>query len=253
MNELLGLRRLGLTICIASMGLGTVTARGAEATATVQTFFASDPSIPELANDYLRTHSGDAIEILSFGDPAKDATQIFHAFGPVSRSRAGVCRFTSTQIFPHRSDDGAISWDNKSSNPREHAEPPYPLAAVAGNPCPRQDANGYASLDTGIMDAEFIGVFNFWKDISKSQSKFDEASVYLSLIISQRAADAFAKFRSALFQSGGEPPQLQAVFRGGVDAFDLAFGDGRSNSSNFFLSISKSGSGYQVLNFQTQF
>jgi hypothetical protein len=46
---------------------------------------------------------------------------------------------------------------------------------------------------------------------------------------------------------------MQAIFRAGVDGYDLAFGDGRAASSNYFLSISKSATGFQVLNFQTQF
>jgi hypothetical protein len=227
-------------------------ALSAETSTTQQTFFAPGSAVPELANAYLTAHRGDAIEISSFGDPA-NPSQIFHAFGPVARSRAGVCRFTATQIFAHRADDGAISWDNKPSNPRERAEPPYTMAAIAGNPCPPQDQDGYVSLDNGIMDAEVIAISNFWTGIAKSESKFDEASVYLSLIISPRAADAFAAFRSALFHPGGHPPRMQAIFRAGVDAYDLAFGDGRSASSNFFLSISKSGTGFQMLNFQTQY
>ncbi|HXI99710.1 MAG TPA: hypothetical protein VNH44_00720, partial [Micropepsaceae bacterium] len=156
-------------------------------------------------------------------------------------------------IFPHRADDGTISWNNTPLNPREHAEPPYIMAAVAGMPCPQQDAAAYAALEMGISDAEFIAVSNFWKDISKSESKFDEASVYLSLIVSQKAGEAFAAFRTALFSPNGQPPQMQAIFRGGLDAYDLAFGDGSANSSDFFLSISKSTTGFQFLNFQTQY
>ncbi|HEY4265352.1 MAG TPA: hypothetical protein VGM72_08540 [Micropepsaceae bacterium] len=244
------IRRLGLALSFAPIALTPVLAAGPAATA--QTFFAPDSTAPELANAYLMMHPGDALEISSFGDPA-NPMQILHAFGPVSRSRAGVCRFTATQVFAHRSDDGTISWDSKPSNPREHAEPPYTMAAVAGNPCPKQNDDAYASLDDGIMDREIIAISNFWKETSGSESKFDAASVYLSLIVSQRVADAFAAFRTALFQPGGKPPQMQAIFRAGVDGYDLAFGDGRSASSNFFLSISKSGTGFQVLNFQTQF
>jgi hypothetical protein len=246
------LRSVAFALSFALTAAVVAPALGAEPPATTRTFFAPAPAAPELANAYLTAHPGDAIEISAFGDAA-NPTQIFHAFGPVARSRAGVCRFTSTQVFAHRADDGAISWDSKPANPREHAEPPYTMATVAGNPCPRQDEDVYVSLDNGIMDAELIAISNFWKEISKSEAKFDEASVYLSLIVSQRAANAFAAFRSALFQPGGQPPQMQAVFRAGVEGYDLAFGNGRSASSNFFLSISKSGTGFQVLNFQTQF
>jgi hypothetical protein len=164
-----------------------------------------------------------------------------------------VCRFTETQVFPHRADDGTISWNTIPLNVREHAEPPYTMAAIGGNSCPAQSDDGYTALEDGITDAEFVTVSNFWKDISKSAEKFDSASVYVSLIISQRAAEKFAAFRAALFDSkDGKPPQLQAVFRGGLDAYDLAFGMA-ANSSNYFLSISKSSTGFEVLNFQTQY
>ncbi|HEX3484077.1 MAG TPA: hypothetical protein VHT51_03395 [Micropepsaceae bacterium] len=231
---------------------GASPAAAADIATTRQAFFTADSSAPELAKDYVGSHPGYGIEITEFHDAGKDPTQIFHGLGPVSRSRAGVCRFTATEIFPHRADDGAISWDSMPLNPREHAEPPFTMAAVGGANCPRQDAAAYAALESGISDAEFIAVTNFWKDISKSEGKFDDASVYLSLIVSQKVADAFATFRSALFGSG-PPPQLQAIFRGGLEAYDLAFGDSSANTSNFFLSISKSSTGFQVLNFQTQY
>ena len=227
-------------------------ANAAEPVRTRETYFTVDMTAPDLANDYLRNHPGNAIEILSFTAPGRDTTQIFHALGPVARSRAGVCRFTSTQLFAHPADDGTISWNTIPLNVREHAEPPYTMAAVAGNPCPRQNDDSYTALEDGITDAEFITVSNFWKDISKSAEKFDAASVYVSLLISQRAAEQFAAFRSALFDAGGKPPQLQAVFRGGLDAYDLAFGMA-ANSSNYFVSIGKSTKGYEVLNFQTQY
>jgi hypothetical protein len=231
---------------------GLTPANAAEATRAKDTFFTGDVAAPELANDYLRNHPGNAIEILTFNETGKDPTEIFHALGPVARSRAGVCRFTATQVFPHRADDGTISWNTIPLNVREHAEPAYTMAAVAGNICPRQNEDGYAALESGITDAEFVAVSNFWKEISKSAEKFDQASVYVSLIVSQRAAEQFAAFRAALFDSGGKPPQLQGVFRGGLDAYDLAFGMA-SNSSNFFVSISKSSAGFEVLNFQTQY
>jgi hypothetical protein len=227
-------------------------ANGAEPLRTRDVYFTADAAAPERAKDYLDNHPGNAIEILSFSEPGKDATQIFHALGPVARSRAGVCRFTSTQVFPHPTDDGSISWNTIPLNVREHAEPPFTMAAVAANACPRQNDDGYTALEDGITDAEFIAVSKFWNDISKSAEKFDAASVYVSLIISQRAADQFASFRAALFDPGGKPPQLQAVFRGGLDAYDLAFGMATS-SSNYFVSIGKSTKGYEVLNFQTQY
>jgi len=207
------IRRFGALLAFALAGAATP---AAAADATKQAYFAGDSSAPELASDYLRSHPGDGIEIMQFRDAGKDPMQIFHVLGPASRSRAGVCRYTATEVFAHRADDGAISWNNMPLNPREHAEPPYTMAAVAGASCPRQDSDAYAALEMGIADAEFVAVSNFWKDISKSESKFDEASVYLSLIVSQKAADAFAAFRTALFGASSTPPQLQAVFRGGL-------------------------------------
>ena len=252
MNHRQRLHAFGAMASFALTVCAITPASPAEATRVKQTFFTADAAAPELANDYLRAHPGDALEILSFSEPGKDPTEIFHALGPVSRSRAGVCRFTATQLFPHHADAGTISWNAMPLNPREHAEPAYTMAAVAGNACPRQNEEAYASLEDGISDPEFLAVSNFWKEVSKSTEKFDQASVYLTLIVSPKAAEQFAVFRSALFDSAGPPPQLQAVFRGGLDAYDLAFGMA-ANSSNFFVSISKSATGFEVLNFQTQY
>ena len=241
------------TLLALALTAGSVTpADAADATRARATFFTADAATPELAKDYLSAHPGNGIEILTFTEAGKDSTEIFHAFSPVARSRAGVCRFTSTQVFPHRTDDGTISWNTIPLNVREHAEPAYTMAAVAGNSCPAQSDDGYAALESGITDAQFVAVTNFWKEISSSAEKFDAASVYLSLIVSQKAAEQFATFRAALFDAGAQRPQLQAVFRGGLDAYDLAFGMA-ANSSNYFLSISKSQAGFEVLNFQTQY
>jgi hypothetical protein len=253
MNNPRNLRLLGLLAPLALTAAVCTPAAALDATRTRETYFAAGPSAPELANAYLRAHPSDAIEIISFGEPGKEPTQIFHAFGPPSRSRAGVCRFTATQVFPHRSDDRTVAWDSTPPNPREHAEPPYTMAAVAGTSCPRQNEAAYAALEPGINDAEFVAISNFWKATAKSEQKFDDASGLLPLIISSRAAEAFDGFRSAVLQPSGAPLQLQAVFRAGVDSYDLAFGDSPSVSSSFFLSISKSASGFQFVNFQTQF
>ena len=224
-----------------------------ESTRAKETYFATDPSVPELANDYLRMHPGDAIEIVSFNQAGKDPVQNYYAFGPTSRSPQGVCRFTATQIFPHRSDDGKISWDSMPPRPSDRVEPPFTMAILAGNSCPRQSEDVYSALDNGVSDAEFVTISNFWRDISGSQEKFDQASVLLPLIVSPRAAERFSAFRSAVFRPGGEPVQLRAVFRGGVDAYNLAFADSLSEPPNYFLSISKSAAGFTVLNFQTRY
>jgi hypothetical protein len=124
---------------------------------------------------------------------------------------------------------------------------------VAGTPCPRQNEAAYAALEPGINDAEFVAISNFWKETAKSEQKFDDASGLLPLIISTRAARQFDGFRAAVLRPARAPLQLQAVFRAGIDAYDLAFGDSPSASSSFFLSISKSATGYQFVNFQTQY
>jgi hypothetical protein len=60
-------------------------------------------------------------------------------------------------------------------------------------------------------------------------------------------------FRTAVFRQGAPPVQLRAVFNGGVDAYDLAFALSGADAPNFFVSISKNVSGFQVVNFQTQY
>src|SRR5258708_1080753 len=142
-------RPIIFALSLVLAGAVVAPALGAENSGTRQTFFPPDPAPPELANAYFTAHPGDPIHISTFGDAA-NPTQFFHAFGPAALSRAGVCRFTSTQVFAHRTDDGAISWDSKPANPREHAEPPYTMATVAPNPCPRRDEDVYVSLDNGI-------------------------------------------------------------------------------------------------------
>jgi hypothetical protein len=228
-------------------------AAAAEATRVRQVFFAGDASPLELASSYLLAHPGDGIEIISFTQPGKETTETFYGFGPVTRSPAGVCRFTSTQVFPHRPDDGTITWDRTPPNPREHAQPPYAMAAIAAAPCPRQSEEAYTTLDDGISDQDFLTISKFWKDISTSEEKFDEASVYLPLILSQRVAARFDAFRSAVFRPGAEHPQLRAVLSGGVGTYDLAFAASPSDAPDFFVTISKSGTGFQVLNFQVQY
>jgi hypothetical protein len=149
-------------------------------------------------------------------------------------------------------DGGATMWDSKPEDPMEHVESPSPMAAVAAM-CPPQSDEKYTVLDDGITDAELIAVVNFWNGIAKSQAKFDEVTGLLPLIISNRAAERFNTFRTAVFQQGTAPVQLRALFRSGVDAYDLAFALPTADSPNFFLSISKNVTGFQAVNFQTQY
>jgi hypothetical protein len=221
-------------------------------TRELHTYHSGDASLPELASDYLRSHPGEALQIASFTQTGREPFQMFFAFGTASRSRAGVCHYTATQLFPHRVDGGTVTWDNKPEDPNEHVEPPSPMAAVAAM-CPPQSDETYAVLDDGITDAEFIAVVNFWNTIAKSQDRFDEVTGLLPLIISNRAAERFDMFRTAVFRQGAPPVQLRAVFNGGVDAYDLAFALSGADAPNFFVSISKNVSGFQVVNFQTQY
>jgi len=216
------------------------------------TYYSGDASAPEPASDYLRTHPGEAIEVASVTQTGHEPLQLFYAFGAVARSRAGVCRFTASQIFPHRADGGVISWDTKPEDPNERVEPPSPMAAIAVM-CPPQSDQTYSALDDGITDQEFIAVANFWNGIAKSESKFDEVAGLLPLIISDREAERFNMFRTAVFHQGGPPVQLRAVFRDGVDGYDLAFALATADSPNFFLTVSKNVAGFQVVNFQTQY
>ena len=69
--------------------------------------------------DYLKSHPGEAFQIASFKPAGREAFQMFFAFGTVARSRAGVCRFMATQVFAHRAEGGAITWDSKPDDPKE--------------------------------------------------------------------------------------------------------------------------------------
>jgi len=241
-----------LAFCLVLAMTAASPAAAQTSTRELHTYYSGDASAPELASDYLKSHPGEAFQIASFSQTGREPLQMFFAFGTVSRSRAGVCHFTASQVFPHRMDGGAIAWDSKPEDPKERVEPPSPMAAVAAM-CPVQSDEKYTVLDDGMSDAEFIGIVNFWNGIAKSQEKFDEVAGLLPLIISNRAAERFNTFRTAVFQQGSAPVQLRAVFRGGVDAYDLAFALPTADSPNFFLSISKNVNGFQVVNFQTQY
>ena len=242
-----------MTLVLALSALGAPAPAAAQTnTRELHTYYSGDASASELAADYLKSHPGEAFQIASFTPTGREPFQMFFAFGTVSRSRAGVCRFMQSQVFAHRAEGGAITWDNKPDDPKERVEPPQPMAAFAAN-CPPQSDEAYTVLDDGITDAEFIGVVNFWNSLAKSQAKFDEVTGLLPLIISNRAAQRFNTFRTAVFKQGGPPVQLRALFAGGVDAYDLAFALSSADSPNFFLSISKNVAGFQVVNFQTQY
>ena len=238
----------GALLCAAL----TFTTAQAQPTSTKHTYFAPETSAPDGVNDYLTAHSGHVMEVIAFMENGKDTAQIYYDFGPISRSARGVCQFTAMQMFPHRGDAGAFAWDSTPPNPRDRVEPPFTMALSAAAPCPRQNEDLYVTLDKDISDADFLAISNFWKEISQSQTKFDDVSDLLPLIISSRQAERFAAFRSATFAPAGMPMALRAVFRQGPNNYDLAFSQ-TADSPDYFLSVSKSATGFQVLNFQSQF
>jgi hypothetical protein len=228
-------------------------AANAQPTSTKKTYFAPEMSAPEDVNGYLTAHARHAMEVIAFTENGKDTTKIYYDFGPITRSARGVCQFTAMQVFPHPADNGPIAWDSTPPNPRDRVEPPFTMALIAPNPCPPQNEDLYVTLDKDISDADFLAISNFWKEISQSQPKFDDASDLLPLIISPRQAERFAAFRTGVFTPAGAGPMtLRAVFRQGPGNYDLAFSQS-ADSPNFFLSISKSATSFQVLNFQSQF
>jgi hypothetical protein len=223
------------------------------ATRTRETYFAGDAAAPELVNSYLREHPGEAIEIITFRQTGREPVQIFHAFAVPARSAQGVCRFLSTQIFPHTADDGKTTWDSTPTRQGERVEAPLAMGVLAPAPCPRQSDAAYAALGTGVTDADFQKLSDFWKEVSQSPQKFDAASPLLPLLISPRAAERFANFRTSVQTPTAEPLRLRAVFRSGGNSFDLAFSSTATDPPSFFLSVSQSEAGFQMMNFQTRF
>ena len=148
--------------------------------------------------------------------------------------------------------DGKVSWDSTPPNPRDYVQPATTMAAAAPTPCPKQNDSSYVFVEKVVTDAEFAAAVKFWKDTTASAEKFDDAAVYLSFILSPRVRDRFAAFRAAALQPGGAP-RLAAVFRSGLNDLDLGFSSTAGDSANFFLSVSKSAAGFQMINFQTQY
>lgn len=241
-----------LRLCaLALLALSSVPAAALEATRTRETYFTPDAA-PELAGDYLRTHPGDAIQIVTLNVAGRDPADTYFAFGPVARSAQGVCRFDTKQIFPHKADDGKIAWDSTPPSPRDYVQPPVTMAAIAPAPCPRQNDTGYVFLEKGVSDVEFMAAVKFWKDVTVSAEKFDDSADYLSFILSPRLKQRFAAFRTAALSPSGAP-RLAAIFRNGLNDLDLGFSATEGETANFFVSVSKSASGFQMINFQTQY
>ena len=117
---------------------------------------------------------------------------------------------------------------------------------------PRQSDPNYVFLEDGITDAEFTAALAFWKTVSASAEKFDDAADYLAFILSPRLKQRFAAFRTSALAPAGAP-RLAAVFRSGLMDLDLGFSSTEGDAANFFVSVSRSQSGFQMTNFQTQY
>src|SRR5882672_8681585 len=214
---------------------------------TPKTYFVADPSSPALANDYLRGHPGDAIEIVTFNFPDQHTEQDFYALGPVARSGLGVCRFTSMQIFPHPGDGGKAVWNRTPLKSDGYVLDPSSMASVTNGACPKQDDQAYVGLDRDVSDSQFVDIVSFWQEISSSEEKFDAAFVYLQRT---RPAD-FAQFKASTLHGTREPPALAGLSRFANGSYAVSFSDCSCSqpTSATVLVVSKSALGFKVLDF----
>jgi hypothetical protein len=222
------------------------------ATSTTKSYFAPADMPPGPADDYLRGHPGDGIEMTILDAPAgqNGVDGIFYALGPVSHKQT-VCRFSKTQIFPHPS-GGKILWDGKPASPNDYSQFPFDMGLVTAMACPRQDDQTYIALEKTVLDAEFAEIVAFWKDVATSQEKFDAVSYFLPNIIPPRLGDQFAAFRTGMLSAPGQF-RLLGVYRRGRDGFDLSIGADPSDVAVYGLSVSKSGAGgLMMVNFSAE-
>ena len=220
--------------------------------ATTTSYFALADNIPAPADDYLRGHPGDGIEVTIVEAPAGQNIPggIFYALGPVSHKQT-VCRFSKMQIFPHPV-DGKILWDGKPASTNDYAQFPFDMGFATTMPCPRQDDRTYIALEKEISDAEFTEIVAFWKDVAKSQEKFDAVSYFLPNIIPPKLVDQFSAFRTGMLSAPGQF-RLLGVYRRGRDGFDLSIGLNPSDVAVYGLSVSKSGAGgLMMVNFSAE-
>ena len=216
---------------------------------TAKTYFAPDSSNPVLANEYLRGHPGDAVEIVTFTLANQQTDQDFYALGPVARSNPGVCRFTSTQIFPHPGNDGKVVWNRTPLKADGYVLDASSMALVTNGTCPKQDDQTYTGIDRDMTDAEFVDIASFWKAISSSEAKFDAAFVYLKA----RSA-GFAPFKAATLHGTRGPPPLGGVSRFANGSYAMSFSDCACSqpTSATVLVVSKSPLGFMVLDFSVE-
>jgi hypothetical protein len=216
---------------------------------TAKTYFAAESSNPALASEYLRGHPGDAIEIVTFHLPDQQTDQDFYALGPVARSRLGVCRFTSVQIFPHPANDGKVVWNRTPLKADGYVLDASSMALVTNGACPKQDDQTYTGIDRDITDAEFVDIASFWKELSSSEEKFDAAFIYLKA----RSAD-FAPFKAATFHATRGLPALGGVSRFANGSYAMSFSDCACSqpTSATVLVVSKSPLGFKVLDFSVE-
>ena len=214
-----------------------------------KTYFAADSSNPTLANEYLRGNPGDAIEIVTFNLPDQQTDEDFYALGPVARSRLGVCRFTSTQIFPHPGNDGKVVWNRTPLTAEGYVLDRSSMALVTNGACPKQDDQTYTGIDRDMTDGEFVNIASFWKEISSSEAKFEAAFVYLKA----RSAD-FAPFKAATLHGTREPPPLGGVSRFANGSYAMSFSECACSqpTSATVLVVSKSPLGFKVLDFSVE-
>jgi hypothetical protein len=217
----------------------------------VQFYFTADDSTPALAADYLRTHPGEAMRLVTVTLPGRNPRQEFYSLGTIARSERSVCRFSTSQIFPHAMEGAPTVWDRMPPSPTDYVQPTYAMGAVSPGACPRQDDAAYLTLDPDITDAELIELTAFWKDVTASEAKFDTASGLLPLILSDRIGRLFDSFRMRVLQPADRVPQLRAVLRHMGQGYDLGFSDAAGESTSSFLTVSKARDGYTVVNFQT--
>ena len=129
-------RSVAVLLAFVTMTGWSMPAGAFMATSTTKSYFAPADTIPAAADDYLRTHPGDGIEMTIVDAPAGQNTTdgIFYALSPVSHKQA-VCRFSKTQIFPHPS-GGKILWDGKPASPNDYVQFPFDMGFVITEPAP---------------------------------------------------------------------------------------------------------------------
>jgi len=124
----------------------------------IKYYFAADDATPPLAAEYLRSHPGEAMRLVTINQQGREPREEFYSIGPIARSARGVCRFSVSQTFPHPIQGAPTTWDRMPPSPTDYVQPAYAMGAAAPAPCPRQDDPSYVTLDQDIADAELIEI-----------------------------------------------------------------------------------------------